>query len=625
MSIRFLSITVSGYRGRHFKLDMGDEEHSVFVMDGNTGKTTTIELLRWCFRFKESDAKYKFRHMWADPAHILDFEVEGKQKCLIEIQFKDDKGNHYKFIRETIGEHDRTRSGDKKTRGDIIFSIRDTLEINRGKPVLQGDKVNEFLNAQFRLGVSADYFCFDGEKAREMIRMATSEVQRLIDLIRQRTTHSLVQLYLRRLDDLRDNLLTQSSVTLTDRVQRSLKKKLESKKFELASHNDEIDRLNDGIFVYEQEVDKLDDEIRNLTEKIRSAESDTIRRKAVLEHELIISKKQIEQMRGEVYKNCRIWMEPQNHHLVMQIKELVRERGRFPDPYHTDLITECLKDPPICQICGRPLDSKSIERVKKLGMQIAPHEVQTFLTSEVVSEDSNYDVVEIRRKIQSEVQKLKRIENEYQRISLSKEDEDLFEERAEKARQREEFNGKLIESRSYLKDALDYKAILEHEVEQIIQKSDAFKKNKPLLDEIERLEIALNEAHDRMRARTIEVIGEVISRAASSILGKEFTAKLSEKDGLMLGEKGFYSAEIGGYSGRLILSYLFAEAMSQVSPIIIDTPVGNVGTHRPALAEHLANNHSQVILLCLPTELGGFAEKFAKPAKFKTIKNQPRE
>ena len=65
-------------------------------------------------------------------------------------------------------------------------------------------------------------------------------------------------------------------------------------------------------------------------------------------------------------------------------------------------------------------------------------------------------------------------------------------------------------------------------------------------------------------------------------------------------------------SGRLILSYCFAEAITLVDPIIVDTPSGNIGTHREKLAKHLVANHDQVIVLCLPTEIENFAPFISK-------------
>ena len=110
-----------------------------------------------------------------------------------------------------------------------------------------------------------------------------------------------------------------------------------------------------------------------------------------------------------------------------------------------------------------------------------------------------------------------------------------------------------------------------------------------------------------MRSSVIKIIGEVISDGVASILGEKFSAKLTEDSGLLLGEDGVFSSEAGGMSGRLILSYCFAEAMTLIDPIIVDTPSGNIGGHREKLAQHLGANHNQVILLCLPTEVENFA------------------
>jgi hypothetical protein len=61
--------------------------------------------------------------------------------------------------------------------------------------------------------------------------------------------------------------------------------------------------------------------------------------------------------------------------------------------------------------------------------------------------------------------------------------------------------------------------------------------------------------------------------------------------------------------------------MTLIDPIIIDTPSGNVGTHREALARHLAANHKQVICLCLPTELDKFAPFLSKENEIQTVHN----
>jgi hypothetical protein len=143
--------------------------------------------------------------------------------------------------------------------------------------------------------------------------------------------------------------------------------------------------------------------------------------------------------------------------------------------------------------------------------------------------------------------------------------------------------------------------------------------NKIILDKIDESIQIVDGAAEKIKLRATEIISNVISEGVSSVLGPKFSARLSQTDGLVLGEDGFYGKEKGGYSGRLILSYCFAEAMTLVDPIIVDTPVGNIGSQREKLADHLAANHKQVVLLCLPTEIINFAP-FISPKSLE-IKN----
>jgi hypothetical protein len=142
--------------------------------------------------------------------------------------------------------------------------------------------------------------------------------------------------------------------------------------------------------------------------------------------------------------------------------------------------------------------------------------------------------------------------------------------------------------------------ILENQIEQI----DEF---RSIIDSIKKTKEIIEKTQNILKETTTKIISDVLSESVSSILGPEFSAQFSKEKGLLLGENGRYSPEGGGMSGRLILSYTFAETMTLIDPIIIDTPSGNVGTHREALAKHLAANHKQVICLCLPTELENFA------------------
>ena len=77
--IFFKTIIIDGYRGRYFTLEI-PQGHAVFLMDSNTGKTTVIELLRWCLFYPKSKAEGKYQHMWHNNAHVLDNEIDGEQE-----------------------------------------------------------------------------------------------------------------------------------------------------------------------------------------------------------------------------------------------------------------------------------------------------------------------------------------------------------------------------------------------------------------------------------------------------------------------------------------------------------------------------------------------------------------
>jgi hypothetical protein len=156
-------------------------------------------------------------------------------------------------------------------------------------------------------------------------------------------------------------------------------------------------------------------------------------------------------------------------------------------------------------------------------------------------------------------------------------------------------------------------------LEQQIEQIDEY---RSIIEALNRTKKIIENAQERLKEKTTKIISDVLTESVSSILGSAFSAQFSKNRGLLLGENGVYSPEMGGMSGRLVLSYTFAETMTLIDPIIIDTPSGNVGGHREALAKHLAANHKQVICLCLPTELDNFAPFLSDHTII--VKNNPR-
>lgn len=625
-NLHFSKVKIEGYRGRHFELNMKPRgEHSVFIMDGNTGKTTTIELLRWCFTYKESDAEGKFRHMWQNPAHILDSKVEGKQKCNITINFSDD--NHdYSFRRETKGEYKKERDQNKKVIGDVIESIDDYLEIDNGKDVIQGDDVNRYISRKFRLNQCAEYFCFDGEKAREVMMYSADQGQlfKLLETINQRSTHPLLIDFKSQLEKLRKKVYRVSKSKCSDKALSQNINKLEDKNLELSIARREIESIDEDIGVHEKAIFELDQDIKLLDEEISNSKSEQLLKKTGLKNDLVNIKKEIASKRSNIYKYSLNWVDVGISDIINSIKENVKERGRLPEPYRDELINMCLNSqPPTCQICGRELDEKGRDRVCELKELVAPHDVHSFLNNQFVSNYNSFDPFTINQEIQGLINQHESHIKDLTSIKLSDSEEKMVIERErfkEKRKNIEKDRTRLQLDRETITEEISY---IEKEISELSGKNVALEENKIILDKIEETMVTIGKTEEKMKEKAIHIISQVISESVKSILGDNFGAKLSKEDGLLLGEDDYYDVEAGGMSGRLVLTYCFAEAMTLIDPIIVDTPSGNIGSHREALAKHLKANHDQVILLCLPTEVQNFAHVLSDEKDMIIVENNP--
>jgi len=624
-NIYFSLIKIDGYRGRHFELRMRPRgEHSVFVMDGNTGKTTTIELLRWCFKWKESEAKGRFRHMWQNPAHVLDNKVKGKQVCTITIQFSD--GIHeYSFKRVTTGEYSWEKDENDKVIGDIIEKIEDTLEIDRGKEVYQHDDVYRYLSTKFRFNQCAEYFCFDGEKAREVMMYSADagQLYKLLDTVNQRTTHPLLKEYKSQLESLEKRVYSASKSRVTDKALKMNLDKLMKEKEDLKRHEEEDKDLTEEIQSYDKAIFELDQEIKQLDEQITDTKSENLLKKTSIQQTIEKIAENIENKRSEIYKNSLDWISIDINSSINKIKQKVKETGKLPEPYREELIKSCLEStPPTCQICGRVLDDESKRRVKQLKELIAPHDVHTFLTTEFNLDLTSFDPRTMNDEIQRLLNEYEAQVKQLKSIKLSNQEEQMI---ANRNKKREQLDALKEKRRDLIGEREALRIIMKEELKKIREleeKNAALEENRIILDKIKNTMETIAKAEEKMKEKAISIISEVISQGVSSILGKRFGAKLTLQDGLLLGEDGFYSVEAGGMSGRLILSYCFAEAMTLIDPIIVDTPSGNIGSHRRALARHLKANHNQVILLCLPTEVPDFANILTEERNMITIRNK---
>ena len=624
-SVHFTSIKIEGYRGRNFELKMNPgEENTVFVMDGNTGKTTTIELLRWCFKYPESKARDEFKHMWTDHAHVLDFLKMGEeQTCTISINFISNGQNH-SFKRITKGKY--IIDIDKKVQEDRIEEIYDSLELDHGRSHYEHDDVFYYLSDKFKFSECAEYFCFDGEKARDVMMSSSnrSKINSLLETINKRITNPKLDEYERKLEELKKRIYSQSSSKLTETSLKTAFNKIITQEEELKRAEDDFQNNKDYLQDLKTSKDILKDDFKNIESKIEKSKSEILIEKNRLENSIEKSREKIEQKRDEIYQEGLKWIKFETDHFIKEIKKNVKEKGKLPEPYREDLIKECLQGPnPTCLICGRELDEISIQRVKELEKMVATHEVHDFLSSEFITNTTNFNSSEKNIEIKDLIEQYENLLTKYNDIKLSITDEKLIEKKNNLKNELGRIIGKISTAEQDDETIKEGINLLKKEIKELRSKNDALKENRTILEKVDITLKIVKESKEKTKELAINVISDVISESVSSILGDKFSATLTKDEGLLLGENGVFGTEIGGMSGRLILSYCFAEAMTFTDPIIVDTPSGNIGSHRDELAKHLKANHKQVILLCLPTEIENFAPHISNK-DFIKIKNEDR-
>jgi len=624
-SIDFSLIKVAGYRGRNFTLKMNPKgQNTVFIMDGNTGKTTTIELLRWCFGHRESEASGTFKHMWADPAHVLDDTKKGHQTCEITIQFSalDDQEHEHFFQLKRVaeGEHDDT----SPPLNEKISSIKDTLEIDHGISVLTGDAVFDYVSQEFRFNECAEYFCFDGEKAREVMQLASDSknINTLLALVNRRTTHPKLEEYKQRLNGLRERVLEEAKTRISDRALELNMNKLNGILGDIRRAENELNGFNNDVDVCRLALSRLESDRQQTQNQITTAKVNELVERNKYEVEQKVAAERLSRERDSIYENSEDWISASVADEINQIKMEVKEKGKLPEPYRRDLIETCLACKK-CEICGRPLDKTSEERIKKLELQVAPHDVQVFLSSNFLISPSSLNAENKYNSIKKLVAQHDLLDVKIKGIKLSEKDAELIARRESLDKQISALDTRIAGLERDIGDRKAWITDLKGKAKELQEKNEALKENKIILDKIDDSTKIIEDAEEKIKSKATEIISNVISEGVSSILGSRFSARFTQAEGLMLGEAGFYGTEKGGYSGRLVLSYCFAEAMTVVGPIIVDTPAGNIGSPRENLASHLVANHNQVVLLCLPTELTNFAN-IISPKEPITIKNMEK-
>lgn len=636
--IQFESISIKGYRGRNFTLNMRPSgEHSVFLMENDTGKTTIIDVIRWCFKSNQNNAKGNFSHMWDEYTHVLDIHIKGPQECKIVINFNDGQ-TKYRFTRVTKGEHHlKTKNINGKTftivGNDEIEEIHDYLDIDNGKEHREGEAVLRYLNLKFKLSQSVDYFCFDGEKAEKIMKSSqnTRTINDLIQSVNQRASHPKVIEYKQNLEALKDNVYRSAKRTgggkASDTAIERRIVNIETWNLERDGKRKELAGLNDDKRAYEGHIIELKEKSARLSDEITSAKSKSLIELNQYEFELKTTKSEIERKRSELYENMKNWISLKIDNNFELIKNKVKETGKLPEPYRNELIKSCLySTPPTCQICGRKLDNVSSDYVRQLEKTMASPNAQSFLIEECIPDNQKYNIAQKRTEITELIQNITRIKFAIKNLALSEEDKILITERDECDGQIERLTIELGDLIGEIKAGDQIIKDIDQKIEEERKNIETLTKYLVILEKIDQTYTTLDDAQRRMEEVTVSIIGNVISDSITSALGEQYTALLDKDLGLMLAQDSIAGKDLGGYAARMVLAYCFAEAMSTIGSIIVDTPSGNIGMkYRLALAKHLNVNHNQVVLLCHSDEIDHFANQLSDEVETITNNNYSYE
>ena len=126
----------------------------------------------------------------------------------------------FKFSRIIEGWYNHDKQPTINETKDEITKINDSLDIDNGFRVEKGDNVLRYLSAEFRFDDCAEYFCFDGEKARDIMQLASDsgKIHTLLELVNRRTTHPTLETYRNKLGNLRHKVWEKAGSTVSDRA-----------------------------------------------------------------------------------------------------------------------------------------------------------------------------------------------------------------------------------------------------------------------------------------------------------------------------------------------------------------------------------------------------------------------
>jgi len=626
MDIRLLEIEYKNIREfEDLKIDFTNDNSKVYPvslvqMPTGTGKTTTIQLLRYVFNGRANNEKFfssekikSFSPQFDTNSTKGEFKVKLKiEKEIVHVFLEMDYNNGTaRYYTSKVSEE----GGGKETGYNLNIDIR------------------SLLTPSF-----VELFVFDGEKAQEIIDItedtAENAIKFLYYLDRLKHLHDKIE---KKIEEKRES--TSVTTTQTEQGLSQIKTRLKKRRRIYKELQQEKTKLEDlikdkkfKIKEIKDEVDEYDEIDEDLRKEILSTKNDI---KNINQDIKDNTKEILTNFRNPIHINTSIINRLEDLRTKMRSLKLPRSTAK---EFFEELLDENIGDNKC--ICGRKLDKENKKYIKEKmndflsAQQISiinavKSSIRNISDEKPVLPELVYDGKEMRKKLNKKQDELGRL-----RVKRNSDiDEDYREKKEKKI---EELKDEVKEKKQLLE------LITESDPNELEDLRLNWKDNLYLCKkEIDKFDKKLGEATGTIdftkKARILKRILDNIQTGSLEKLKEEIKEKTNNKTKRILNrddilvEKISKSLEIEGHTGvsegqTLSIAYAFLSSLFEKSPhnlpFIVDTPAGPLDLEvRAEVAELLPELFDQLVIFITSAEKPSFGEKFydRKNVRFMTV------
>ena len=646
-SIRIKKINVQGFRGRTFELICYDDDHTIFVMDNNTGKTTTLALLQWCFGYNTTEATTKFYHHTDQDRRVLDYNyLDVNHKVKIEVTFTGTNLNNethkYLFtrtangittidappnelieIKKKIKQLENLKDDElKEKRKEIQFRVReqnviihDSLNIDDGKIVKENNEVHDYLAQTEGFSLNRDYdVCFfDAEQVQSFSRESTKQLDKLRTKLSEKIQTYYTQSCFKKVNLIKNLIQKEAGGRKNiSRTSSTLEKKLQTLNDEINTLNTQIIAATPKVTLMKEKKQRLEGEKKQLWQDLTTLDNEHSTNLKHAKETIENNINNVINSRNSIAAKINNWRTIPSEYFTTLINDL-NEKSNLPEHIRDSLIDQCLNsNPPTCQVCKQPLDETAKTNIKKLQASLAKDSVYNFL-SQKFPYDNQTNIDTEKESITSSISSFKNaktketsnIDNKKQQLNTQL--EDVEKERTGLENEIETLSSDINTKKQILQAKKDDKTKKFSSVEEL-------KKWIPLQEQIDKIEQLLAEGQEHTGKLALELINEILAFAVPDATLGEQQATLTNRglESKNLTPKGTVVSAGVGVATEQITGYILTEALNDTKVAVIDSPAGAIGKrYRKSFAKHLRDQNQQVIAFCTDAELDDFAKELS--------------